>query len=250
MVSKIHPGQLRARPTSRAETLADLLRGIPRSTSELKCSLRLLGLYRQIGWQQSIKRGLPSDQSGGELPWLSYPALAWLDAAFQGAERVFEYGSGNSTLWFSRRASSVVSVEHDGAWVGQLRKRLPSNVTLLHRACGGDEDWAVGPDPYVEALATFSAGSFDLVVIDGMARNSCALVAIDQVDGDGLIVLDNADRPAHHPAIDALHAAGFGRIDFVGPTVVQGVFSSTSVFSRNLPSTLAVTHGYPTFWGY
>lgn len=216
----------------------------------MKSSLRLLGLYRQIGWQASIKLGLPSDETGSELPWLSYPALAWLEAAFQGTERVFEYGSGNSTIWFSQRAASVVSVEHDGAWVDQMQTRLPSNVTLLHRVCGGDEDWAGAADGYVEALTTFRAGSFDLVLIDGMARNSCALAAIDQVDGDGLIVLDNADRPAHHPAIDALHAAAFGRIDFVGPTVVQGVFSSTSVFSRDLPPTLAVTHGYPRFWGY
>lgn len=233
-----------------ADVLADLLRGVPRSTTELRHSLRLLGMYRDIGWQASVRRGLPASADGTEVPWLSYPALAWLDAAFQGTERVFEFGSGNSTVWFSRRAALVVSVEHDESWVDELRPRLRPNVNLLHRACRGDEDWSPDDDPYVQALDRFPAGSFDVVLIDGMARNSCARAAINQIDGHGIVVLDNADRPAYHPAIDALHAANFGRIDFVGPTVVQGVFSSTSVFARALPSSLGTTRGYPRFWGY
>ncbi|PZS10133.1 MAG: FkbM family methyltransferase, partial [Chloroflexi bacterium] len=71
----------------------------------------MLGMYRKVGWQRSVRTGLPVGPDGEAIPWFSYPALAWLDAVVTGSERVFEFGSGNSTVWFSRRVAEVVSVE-------------------------------------------------------------------------------------------------------------------------------------------
>lgn len=210
----------------------------------------MLGMYRQIGWHRSVRAALPVDADGQPVPWLSYPAVMWLEAVLKGTERVFEFGSGNSTIWFSRHAAAVVSVEHDEHWVEEQRRRIGSNVELIHRRCLGDEDWAPDNDPYVNTLAEYPTGHFDLVLVDGMARNPCIGAAISHLPGAGVVILDNADRPAHHPGVDALHKAGFGRIDFVGPTVVQGVFSSTSVFARNLPAGVASHDGHPVFWGY
>lgn len=68
-----------------------------------------------------------------------------------------------------------------------------------------------------------------------MVRNACIGAAISHLPGAGVVMLDNSDRPGHYPGIDALHEAGFGRVDFVGPTVVQGVFSSTSVLHATFP---------------
>lgn len=247
---KIRPGQLRARPASWLEHRLDLLRGAPRSLTELRQSLLMLGMYRQIGWHRSVRAGLPVDVDGEALPWFSYPALQWLASVLRGSEHVFEYGCGNSTVWFSRHVAAVVSVEHDDNWIRQQRTRVGGNVEFIHRTCSGDEDWASGDDPYVDALAGYPTGRFDLVIVDGMARNSCVHAAINHLPDAGMIILDNADRPAHYPGVDALHQAGFGRIDFVGPTVVQGVFSSTSVFARHLPAGVASSGGHPTFWGY
>jgi hypothetical protein len=41
---------------------------------------------------------------------------------------VFEYGSGNSTLWWVRR---VVACEHDAGWARRLSPDLPANVELM-----------------------------------------------------------------------------------------------------------------------
>ena len=51
-----------------------------------------------------------------DVPWWTYRAIDdvedWLAARDRPA-RVFEYGSGASTVWLARRSGSVHSVEHD-----------------------------------------------------------------------------------------------------------------------------------------
>lgn len=248
-MSRIHAGQLRARRLSRWEKAVDLLQGVPRTLAEAKLSLRMLGMYRQIGWQRSASQGMPVDEDGFEVPWFSYPAVMWLASVLQGSERVFEYGSGNSTVWLARRAASVVSVEHDEAWVKLQSDRFGANVDLLHRPCLGDEDWAPSGDAYVDALSSYDRGQFDIIVVDGMARNSCMQVASTFAQGSEVVIVDNTDRPAYRRGINALQEDGFGRIDFVGPNLVQGVFSCTSAFSRGLPAALQA-HSCPRFWGF
>jgi hypothetical protein len=210
----------------------------------------MLGMYRQIGWQRARGEGLPIDENGVALPWFSYPALFWLGSVLRGSERIFEFGSGNSTAWFSERSLSVVSVEHDEVWAKRQGSRFNDNVELLYRPCFGSEDWAPADDPYVATLSGYPQGRFDVIVVDGMARNTCMEVVSGYAQASEIVIVDNADRPAYYPGIEALQAAGFGRIDFVGPNIVQGVFSCTSVFARSLPEAIAARSGHPRFWGF
>jgi hypothetical protein len=185
-------------------------------------------------------------KSGG----FSYPALFWLGSVLQGSERIFEFGSRNSTAWFSRRAGSVLSVERDEAWAKRQQDRFSANVELLHRPCSGSEDWASADDPYIATLSSYLPDRFDVIVVDGMARNTCMQAVTTYAQGSEIVVVDNADRPAYYPGIDALHEAGFGCIDFVGPNLVQGVFSCTSVFGREFPAVVAARSGHARFWGF
>src|SRR5882724_5296346 len=50
-------------------------------------------------------------------PWLSFAATRFLERQLKPAGRVFEWGSGNSTIFFAERVAEVVSVEYDSAWV-------------------------------------------------------------------------------------------------------------------------------------
>src|SRR4030095_1446538 len=51
-----------------------------------------------------------------ELPWFSYGAIEFLENYLQNETRVFEFGSGGSTLFFAQRAQSVVAVEDNAHW--------------------------------------------------------------------------------------------------------------------------------------
>src|SRR5262245_66641616 len=92
--------------------------------------LRTRGPLHDDGWFRSFASGLPVDAAGRPLPWLAYPAIEFLARRVQPEWRVFEYGCGNSTLWWASRVREVIACEHDRAWAERLRPQLPANVTL------------------------------------------------------------------------------------------------------------------------
>ena len=81
------------------------------------------------GWRKSNIQRLPIDASGKELPWFTYSFIYFLESRLHENMTVFEYGSGHSTLWFSTRVHSIVSVEHDQNWYTAMKEKfvkLPS----------------------------------------------------------------------------------------------------------------------------
>ena len=59
-----------------------------------------------------------------EVPWFSYAAIDFLDEFAEPHMNVFEYGSGGSTLFFARRAKSVLSVEDNRKWYELVSTRI------------------------------------------------------------------------------------------------------------------------------
>jgi hypothetical protein len=213
------------------------LRGFP-SPSELEPSLSLLGELRRVGWYESFKRGPTMD--GEPIPWLTYPAIFWLGSVCHGIGSVFEFGCGNSTLWWAKRSKRVVAVEHDEQWLRRIT--TPELSTLeIHSASLVD---------YPTFLA-HSAELFDIIVIDGgFDRNACVTPAIDHLLPDGLLVFDDTHLPRHAEGIELLHQAQFGQVDFVGPRPGERFLEATSVFSRDL-NRWASVRVEPVFrWGF
>ena len=150
-----------------------------------------------------------------DVPWWTYRAIdvveAWL-AARNRPIRVFEYGSGASTVWLARRVDEVHSVEHDARFAEQLRPMLdqyphvalhvvepvPSASPPVPSAKPG----YAGLDfsHYVAAIEQVP-GTFDLVVIDGRAREACLATALPRLAPGGLIVYDNTRRARYRRAI-------------------------------------------------
>ena len=217
------------------------------------------------GWRRSVEMNQAVDRHG-PVPWFTYPAIRYLERLVRPQWRVLEYGSGNSTRWWSARVKEVVAVEHDPAWAGALKRDLPANVTLVERVMDDPlpddadrllrECWypsgCLGlptADPtrnyraglldgayraYGAVGLGYPAGHFDVIVVDGMARALTAWVAARQVKPDGLVVFDNADREEYAPAYEALEAEGFARIDFWGLGPLNPYEWCTSVFVRDI----------------
>lgn len=214
------------------QVLKQRARGVPRTLSELNYSLQMLAVLRARGWQSSVRKQNPVDQNGNAIPWYTYSALEWLKPRVRKSDVVFEYGTGYSTVWYSRHAKEVVVVEHDARWLDRIRARAGTNVTFLLRLSSGAEVDGNCVSHYCRALEEYSPASFDIIVIDGMERVQCAYVAPSRLRNDGIIIFDNSDRPAFAPGIEYLHTQGFGRVDFYGPVSQLGVSSCTSMFSR------------------
>jgi predicted O-methyltransferase YrrM len=139
---------------------------------------------------------------------------------------VFEYGSGNSTLWWSRRTTRVVSCEHDKVWYDVMRDRLPANVEYKLVQLGNDGE-------YSSAIADRSE-QFDVIVIDGRDRVNCAKRSLSALKPDGVIVWDNSDRSEYDAGYEFLIENRFKRLDFWGMGPINTYGWCTSVFYRPL----------------
>jgi hypothetical protein len=200
----------------------------------------------------------------GPVPWYTYPMIEFLPAVLRPEFRVFEYGSGASSIWWSGRVGGVVSVEHDVQWYRQVEKSIPKrNHTLVLREpnsmANTRHDPALEPffrlrlieqttgdvardvrrglvwrpfRSYVTEILNYEP--FDVIIIDGMARVPTAWIAQDRLKPGGLIIFDNSDREGYADAYRFLVEGGFARIDFWGPGPLNPYGWCTSLFTRSL----------------
>jgi hypothetical protein len=171
------------------------------------------------GWSRSRRELASVDSEGSPIPWITYPAIRFLEPRVKATFNVFEFGSGLSTLWWAKRAAHVTSVEHDRAWHARVAAKAPANATVI---LADDEQ-------YVTAA---SGQTYDIIVNDGIRRPDCARHAVASLAAGGVIVWDNTDELKDRPGHDFMDAAGFRRLDFwgLGPLMVRE--SCTTVFYR------------------
>jgi predicted O-methyltransferase YrrM len=152
-----------------------------------------------------------------DVPWWTYRAIdvvdTWLSARVHPI-RVFEYGSGASTLWLSRRADEVHSVEHHREFAEHIAPRIAEHPNVDFQIVEPESSTApIVPSAkegnsgldfakYVAAIDGV-AGTFDLIVIDGRAREACLTAALPRLAPDGMIVFDNSRRARYQAAIRA-----------------------------------------------
>lgn len=195
-------------------------------------------------------------------PWVTYRAQRWLRAHLPRGARVFEWGSGGSTRFFlDAGAREVVSIEHDGEWHRRVQQVLASRDGLALRHEPSEPEGAYGPDVLREAHGEYrsthpafrgqvfvryvrairDAGAFDLVLVDGRARASCADVAREHVRPGGWLVFDNAEDAEYAPVMVRLREAGWQELAFdgPGPSSAWPGFWRTTVFVR--PEATATT---------
>src|SRR5947207_12916151 len=110
-------------------SLVQRLKGTLKAIKFSAKACRIL-LYDQA-YFASIRDGELRDQQGNYVPWFTYPAIEALKNWDLSDKRVFEYGSGYSTLFWAAGAKEVVSVEHDAAWYEKIVKLAPPNVRLI-----------------------------------------------------------------------------------------------------------------------
>ncbi len=188
-------------------------------------------------WFRSIG-GTHSPLKDG-IPWLPFEAINWLQSYLRFDMKVFEYGSGGSTVFFGERVSRVFTVEHDKEWhslvAANLEKRKLTNCsyvlcepTAIDRARGvtdgvvydrfteAEREKYQGLDfgPYVRTIDIHTDRSFDLVLVDGRARAGCLGRALGKIRPGGYLMLDNSNDSRFVECLDM--AKRYSRTDFYG----------------------------------
>jgi len=214
-------------------------------------------LYHQPnGWFNDF----PCDEEG-ITPWYTFPAISFLKDIINKDTKVFEYGTGYSTIFFNQNAGETVTVEHDSNWMNNVKEQVPDatihivdqNAKIHDDAAPVVEDFIktftqiVSDDRdhdvrhglinnefagYASTIYNYPKGYFDVIVLDGMARALSGVLAAEVAREDTLIILDNSDRWQYNPLQKYLIDRGFMRIDFWGPGWNNYHAWCTSIFCK------------------
>jgi hypothetical protein len=179
-------------------------------------------LLFSYGHLATSRRRACVDATGRPIPWYTYPAIDYIKQLDFRSRTIFEYGSGNSTLFWASVASRVVSVEEDETWYHHLAPRLPRNCELVLE---------VDLDEYVAVVERYKE-PFDVIVIDGASRGhtrlKCAHRALPRLREGGMIILDNSDWLPESARV--LRESGLIEVDMTGFVPISGHTHTTSFF--------------------
>lgn len=207
----------------------------------------------------------PCDREG-ITPWYTFPAIAFLKDIIMPSYKVLEYGSGYSTLYYKNHVDCLVTIEHNKEWADRLlleNDKLDIHVVkenapvhpeaqalfdnfketfpqinsndpehdMLHGLCN------VEFGGYASHIYQAHENFYDMVVIDGMARALCTVMAVEskRLKDDGIIILDNSDRWQYNHIQLYLQKMGYGRLDFWGPGWNNYHAWCTSFYSKKFP---------------
>lgn len=176
---------------------------------------------RDSGWFRCFGEA-PVTEAGEPIPWMPYCFTDFVTERLHDDLRVFEFGSGNSTKWFSKHVGNVVSVEDNEKWFDRMQSKAPKNVTIINKT--GDQ--------YVQAI-NHRSESYDIVVIDGKRRNDCVRSAVDSLVRGGVIIWDDTYRKRYKPGIEYLQSRGYNEVFFQGMGPVNSNLQKTSIFYRD-----------------
>jgi predicted O-methyltransferase YrrM len=129
------------------------------------------------------------------MPWWSFLAINHADKIL-GGKKIFEWGTGGSTLRYSRQGAFITAVEHDKKWLQAVSQKLSeenldhTNIHYCPLENPSDSDF-VNSDYY-----KFLNEDYDVIIIDGFddsfgLRPLCFYRAEEYIRNGGIIIVDD-----------------------------------------------------------
>jgi predicted O-methyltransferase YrrM len=186
-------------------------------------------------------------------PWITFDAIQFVSKHIHKDMKVFEYGSGGSTLFWLAVGSDVISIENSPEWFQLLKRRLKPRDHIdfrlvmpekNDREC--DQGDPANPDDYLSRgegcngynffnyatqIDVFPDECFDLVLIDGRARPSCIKHSVAKVKIGGMLIVDDSDR-SYYFTKTAKYLHNFERKQFIGVGPIMNFMRHTDVYIR------------------
>ena len=184
---------------------------------------------------------------GGQLTWPQAVNISDVDMGNEGGDgtskaeeyikdknKVLEWGSGTSTLYFSKIVKQFVSIEHNMEWYNRISSQITDNVEYYYVAPHGfknDEeldknvpdllcrandpvlvdgithwktrdgfDWHCGID-YIRKPLELEYRDYDVVIVDGRCRTMCAYIAKYLIKDSGYLIFDDFKSRTYYHGI-------------------------------------------------
>lgn len=144
-----------------------------------------------------LEGGRYQDVDGCILPWYTSPCLEWMVSLDLKEKVIFEYGIGDSSLWYERQGAYNFGIESNEDWwmyvVSKSAHKNPYTFTKSkERYLLGENDHRI---------------LFDLIIIDGLYRDECTEYALKVLKPSGYLIIDNWKQPSveeHWPLTEKL----------------------------------------------
>lgn len=155
-------------------------------------------LAKVYGQWPSIRNRNSVDGNYYPIPWYTYPAIEFLSHLDLRSFSLFEYGSGNSTLWWSKYVKKLVAIEDDKDWHKKIKDSLSVDINNYNNVTYYFEE---NSSDYVLK----ANNNFDIFIVDGNYRMQCLehLVSLNYIIKKNnqptkkiiaaIIILDNSD---------------------------------------------------------
>jgi hypothetical protein len=176
-----------------------------------------INIFNEYGYETSLKKAVPLNLNEEPLPWYTYPAIEYLSQLDLKEKTVFEWGCGNSSLFYAKNAKEVFSIEDNHEWYEKINAIKPGNLKLVYST----------DDKYLNLISSFNR-KFDIIVIDASQRIECSKIAAKYLASGGLIILDNSDWYKNSAKI--IRENNFIQVDFHGFGPLNNYTWTTSLF--------------------
>ena len=169
------------------------------------------------------------DKKNNPIPWYTYSCIDFLQTFNFENKRILEFGSGQSSIWWSKHSLEVHSLEDNNYYAKKISKLNIKNLKVYN--C----------DTYLNNFdkLNFNKNYFDIIIVDGFDRFLSFKKSLDLISHSGIFIFDNSegyneprDDYDSHPILKMMKECGFLRIDFYGyaPGVIKK--HCTSVFHK------------------
>jgi len=146
---------------------------------ELHLSFLTNKLRTEYGFLESSKKNIPVNDKNEIMPMYTYPCYEWLNSIDWNDSKVFEYGTGYSTIWWQNKNVDYHAVEDNKQWYDMIEDKTNIN-------------YKPGLHKYIQSIYDYNY-KFDVIVIDGVVRFDCIKPALEKIKDDGIIIFDNTD---------------------------------------------------------
>ena len=180
----------------------------------------------QTGYLKSLKKGIPIDKDGNPTLWMNYSIIEFLDNRLGDYIKVFEWGSGYSTIFIADRVKEITTIENSLEWYNNLQHIFKdrSNIKLYHVPYGPG---------YIDKIDDVGdRNKYEIIIVDGFLRVDCAKKAIDYLSDNGVLIIDDSSRERYEDIFTFYKKKGFREITFSGlkPSNIQ--LNYTTIFYR------------------
>ena len=146
---------------------------------ELHLSFLTNKLRTEYGFLESSRKNIPVNDKNEIMPMYTYPCYEWLNSIDWTDNKVFEYGTGYSTIWWQNKNVNYHAVEDNKQWYDMIKDK----TNIKH-----EPEY----NKYSQSIYNYDF-KFDVIVIDGTARFDCIKPALEKIKDDGIIIFDNTD---------------------------------------------------------